>query len=200
MIVGVLMLGLELQLTNYIGVRLAAEFGERPLLPDGLWGFHVSGIEMLGLLRTENTVLVVVLAGLLLRLTRRLPERATLMVATVIYTAGYAALAVSNVPLLLITATLVMTVGELVYVPIHQSMLAELVRDEQRSRYMAVNALRQRGALLLGSLGVSAGALLSSWAMALLYVGIGAVCFVMYARLLAELRVRESSFTERKLA
>ncbi|AZK47237.1 hypothetical protein EIM92_14610 [Paenibacillus lentus] len=48
------MLSTEFQLANYISIRFAQEIPEQ-----SLFGWRIGGIELTGLLRTENTILVV---------------------------------------------------------------------------------------------------------------------------------------------
>ncbi|WP_198291584.1 hypothetical protein [Brevibacillus borstelensis] len=76
-------------------------------------------------------------------------------------------------------AILVATIGELMYVPVRQTYLAEIVRAEARSSYMAVNGLVMQGAKAFGALGISVGAVLPSSAMAALYFLIGMAGLVL---------------------
>jgi DHA1 family multidrug resistance protein B-like MFS transporter len=193
LLVGILMLGLEMQLTGYIGVRLSESFVTQPLLPLSVLDMPVSGVNMLGILRTENTLLVVLFAGLLMRLSQRFSDLTLLCIGTVLFACGYALLSVSGIGWVLLLGTLIFSIGELLYVPVHQALLADLVQDSMRSQYMAVNALRLRGAMLLGALGVTVGALIPPWMMAAAYLLTGCCCLLLYSSLILRLREFRSS-------
>lgn len=63
--------------------------------------------------------------------------------------------------------------------PVRQTYLAEIVRAEARSSYMAVNGLVMQGAKAFGALGISVGAVLPSSAMAALYFLMGMAGLVL---------------------
>lgn len=163
----------EWQLTYYIGIRLAEGFQRQALLTVGPWRPEVDGVELLGLLRALNTVLVVCLALQVRRLLRPLPERVRLYGGIALFTAGFMVLAVSGTGWVLIAAAVVYTVGELMNVPIRQTLVADLVDPGARTRYMAVYGLHPRMAAMTASLCVVAGSLLPPALMAGLYAVLG---------------------------
>lgn len=65
------------------------------------------------------------------------------------------------------------------YAPVRQVMLAGMIPDSDRAAYMAADGLSYNAAALLGSLGLTIGAFLPSYAMAGLYIlmGLGALVF-----------------------
>jgi MFS transporter, DHA1 family, multidrug resistance protein B len=194
MIVGITLLGLELQMSNYISVRLSSEFAEQALIP---WlPVRVDGVQMWGILRMENTILVVLCSGLMLRVTKKWADRPLLWIGVLLFTAGFMSSAVSNMGWVLVLATLILTLGELIWVPIHQTLLASLVNESKTSQYMAVNGLRMRGALVLGSLGLTLGAFVPSWFMALLYMLMGLLCLWLYAGILNVVHPRQAMKAE----
>jgi len=180
MVAGTLILAIEFQLINYIGVRLATELPEQQLLALGTWTLRVDGTEMLGILRAENTTLVVVLALFSHVLFRRIPDQVGLYLGTGLFVAGYMVLAVSNSGWVLMAAGLVFTIGELMSVPIRQTLLANMVPDHSRTRYMAVYNLNIRVAQMIAALCITLGSYLPSWGMAALYGVLGAVILWQY--------------------
>jgi DHA1 family multidrug resistance protein B-like MFS transporter len=184
----ILILALERQLQNYIGVRLERELSPQPLLP-GL-SFDVDGMKMLGFLRTENTLLVVLLAAIVARYSKRLTDRTGLIVGILLLTVGTCVLTVSNSPWLLFLFMLVLTLGELVYIPIKQTALGDIAPAHARSSYMAVNSLSYTIATMLGAFGVTLGSLLSSWAMSLLYLLLGLTGLSLFLKILPDLTNR----------
>ncbi|SDG48862.1 MFS transporter, DHA1 family, multidrug resistance protein B [Lentzea fradiae] len=182
MVAGTLTLAIEFQLVNHIAVRLATDFPEQRLLP-GLPA--VDGVGMIGLLRAENTILVVVLALFSAVLFRKVTDRTGLYLGTALFVGGYAVLAVSDSGWVLMVAGVVFTVGELMSVPVKQALLANLVPDHSRTRYMAVYNLNIRVAQGLAAACITLGAVVPAWAMAALYLALGVVIVRQYRAVLA---------------
>ncbi|WP_051400039.1 MFS transporter [Haloechinothrix halophila] len=180
MVAGTLTLAVEFQLINYVGVRLAADLPEQDLLSLGTWSVRVDGPEMLGVLRAENTILVVIMALFAPVLLRKVSDRIGLYLGTGLFIGGYMVLAVSNTGWLLMVAGFVFTVGELMSVPIKQTLLANLVPDHSRTRYMAVHNLNIRLAQLIAALCITVGSVLPSWGMAGLYAVFGLIIVWQY--------------------
>ncbi len=66
------------------------------------------------------------------------------------------------------------------YVPILQSLLARLIDEKKRIQYIAVNALRLRGAMLIGSLFIILDDYVSSNTISVLYALIGGTSVGLY--------------------
>ena len=122
------------------------------------------------------------------KLTDKLNNKIILFVGVVLFTSGFSLLSIFNNICILILATFIFTIGELLYVPIHQSLLAELIDDTMRSQYIAVNSLRSRGALIIASLCVTLGSFVPNWTMALLYISFGAVSIILYSIIFSNLK------------
>jgi DHA1 family multidrug resistance protein B-like MFS transporter len=191
LIAATLVMTLEMQMNNYVGVRLADD-----MPPQSLFGFyHIDGPRMLGVLKAENTILVVILALFSQALLRRVSDRARLYVGITLFTAGFAVLAVTNSVWLLLLACLVLTLGELLNVPVGQTVLAELVPEQGRPRYMAAYSLNIRVAQALAALAISLGTIVSSWGIAALYVLMGVVVIIQYRAVLGHLEARQAAVT-----
>ncbi|OMF14450.1 hypothetical protein BK131_13440 [Paenibacillus amylolyticus] len=169
----VLAVSLEFQLDKYIAVRLKSEFTAQ------LFGSDISGLHMFSLIIVINTVMVALVAIPFSRWIGRFPSRSIMTVGMLLYTAGFTALAFSNWAWLLILSAILLTIGELMYAPVRQLMLAGMIPDSDRAAYMAADGLSYNVAALIGSLGLTIGAFLPTYAMAGLYVlmGLGALVF-----------------------
>ncbi|WP_156807304.1 hypothetical protein [Effusibacillus pohliae] len=86
---------------------------------------------------------------------------------------GHTLLGFVNAASVLILAVFILTLGELIYVPVKQSTLAEIAKENLRSSYMALNGMVFQGARILGALGITVGASLSPGAMSSLYLLMG---------------------------
>ncbi|WP_037601704.1 MFS transporter [Streptacidiphilus rugosus] len=173
----------EVQISSSIAVRLGDHFTTQDLIHIGSWQLRVTGVNMLGIMRAVNTLLVVCCALWLGKLLGRVDERRRLMVGLVIFTLGYMVWAVSGDAWTLIVATFVVTAGELMSAPVKQTLLANAVPDHSRTKYMAAYGLQIRLGLLVGSLCVTLSAVVPSWGMAVLYAVFGAAAMVLYRAL-----------------
>ncbi|MFC9707078.1 MDR family MFS transporter [Paenibacillus sp. NPDC056933] len=169
----VLAVALEFQLDKYIAVRLKSEFSAQ------LFSWDITGLQMFSLIMAINTVLVALVAFPFSKWMGCFQSGSIMTIGMCMYTAGFSMLAFSNWAWLLITSAVLLTIGELMYAPVRQVLLAGMIPDSDRAAYMAVDGMSYNAAALLGSLGLSIGAFLPSYAMAILYVlmGLGALVF-----------------------
>ena len=182
---GVLVLSMEFQLTNYIGVRLADDF---PL--QSLFGFEFSGIEMTGFLRTENTILVVFLALFATRMIANLNDRTVLLTSCLVFVAGYTIISYTNNLWLLFAAMLFATIGEVLRVPVQQNYLANLPPEHARSSYLAVNGLTYNIGNLICSITITLSAYLPKLGTTIFIAIIGFLGVLIFARILPALDER----------
>ncbi|MET1247695.1 MFS transporter [Sporolactobacillus sp. STCC-11] len=178
-IAGVLVFSMELQLTNYIGIRLSAEMPTQSLL---FW--KVNGLTMLGFLRSENTILVAVLMLFSSAVSRRLNDKTALIGSCAIFSIGYGVLAYTNTVWMLIVFMVVLTIGEVFRVPVEQSYAAAIPPEDSRSTYMAINGLKYNLAMLIASLTITIGTYLSTLATAIIITAIGLSGTLLYALIL----------------
>jgi DHA1 family multidrug resistance protein B-like MFS transporter len=180
-IAATLALTLEGQLSTSIGIRLSQTMPAQYVFPFG----EVTGVQMLGVLKAVNTILVVLLALVINSLLRRVSDRIRLYTGVALFTGGFAVLAVSDTAWVLLLACLVMTIGELMNVPVKQALLAELAPEDGRPRYMAAYYLHIRFGQVLNSLLISLGAVLSASGMAGIYLLMGVLIILQYRTILA---------------
>lgn len=184
---GLLLMTLEFQLSNYIGIRLSKE-----VRPQDLWFLHIDGIKMLGFLQTENTVVVVLLATLVAKLIKRFPDDKVLYSGCLVFTVGYSLITTSSSPLLLFAAMLLATVGEVMRVPVQQSYIGDIAPVQARSSYMAINGMTYQVARVLASLGVLLGGMLSPIQMGIVAFFVGSSGILLYKFMMPKLNIRRS--------
>ncbi|WP_163855971.1 MDR family MFS transporter [Paenibacillus elgii] len=190
-----LFFSLEFQMSNYIGIRLGKELPSQIYYLFG-FGFNLDGVKLLGLLRAENTFVVVAFTLLIGLLVKRYKDTKVLTAGLLIYTAGYFILGFSNVPLLLLSAMLIATVGEIMFWPVRQKYLAELIPEDARSSYMAVNSLVFQGARVLASLSITLGAVITSFFMSTLYLFIGLISIYLFHMVIGQIKRSKTVHSE----
>ncbi|WP_051348712.1 MDR family MFS transporter [Peribacillus kribbensis] len=176
----IFILGLEMQRNNYISIRLEKEFPSAALD----WfrtDLHIDGIRMFSFLTTENTFIIVLFTVAVAGWVRKYREKDVLFLGILTQVAGYAVLACSNSIWILLTAGLIQTIGEMLYIPVRQSMMAELMEENARGAYMAINGLVFQGAKLIGAGGIILGAAVGSMGMSLVYVLCGFLSFALFS-------------------
>jgi DHA1 family multidrug resistance protein B-like MFS transporter len=182
-------LTLEGQMNSYIGIRLSTGMPIQRVFPFG----HVGGVQMLGVLKAENTLLVVVLALFINALLSRFSDRTRLYGGITLFAGGFAVLAVSDSAWVLLLACLALTFGELMNVPVKQALLAELAPDKGRPHYMAAYYLHIRIGQILNALLISLGAVVGAEGMAGVYLIFGVVIILQYRVILARRAVRATA-------
>ncbi|CAM4005058.1 MFS transporter [Cohnella lubricantis] len=168
----------EKNLYEYMGIRLEAQMHGAAWLP---WlDARVDGLAMQGYLRTENTLLVVVLSLFIGKLFRRSDGRMMLF-AIFLNVIGYAYLAYGNLPAVLLLFMLIATIGELLYVPIMQSLEADIIPEDSRSAYLAIGGMGYQLGIIIAGLNVILGGFIPSGGMALMIflTGIAAIFILM---------------------
>ncbi|KEK23127.1 MDR family MFS transporter [Bacillus gaemokensis] len=175
-------LGLEFQVTNYIGIRLEQEF---QTLQFTLWNgttFDLTGIRMLSWISAENTLLIVLFSVLAVKIVKGFKEENVLFVGVFIFTLGFAIVGSSNNVWILLLAVFLYTIGEMMYAPVRQSILAAHVPENARSSYMAIGGLIFHGAGIMGALGVLLGSIIPSFGMSIVYFVIGVVGMLLFMK------------------
>ncbi|MFJ6208840.1 MFS transporter [Lysinibacillus sp. NPDC092081] len=194
----ILIFTLEQSLSNYIGIRLEKDIPQQSASLFGI-DFIVDGTKMLGFLRTENTILVVLLSSVVLFLFKKCSERWTLVTGMLIFSICFSVFAYSNSVLFLFIAMFIGTIGELMFVPIKQAMIGELAPSNARSTYMAFNSLTTYGAMIVSSLLIIIGEWIRPVYMSGLLLILGLTGTFLYYILTKTLYAKVSERTEGKV-
>ncbi|HFF3189025.1 MDR family MFS transporter [Bacillus cereus] len=179
-------LSLEFQVNNYLGVRLQQEFETVHFFFGNGVTFDLTGIRMMSWISAENTILVVLCSALLIKMLKRFNDLKILYVGLFIYTIGFTILGTSNSLWILLIAGLFQTVGEMMYVPVRQSIMADMVPNEARGSYMAINGMVFQVAKMNGALGVMLGSFLTSWGMSALYFIVGMSSILLFMKVIGK--------------
>ncbi|WP_235251535.1 MULTISPECIES: MFS transporter [Bacillaceae] len=158
-----LIFSLENHLTNYIAIHL------RDTMEDTiLFGIlPVNGINMVGILHAENTIFVVFCVGMVTWMMKKLSDYKQYFIGMCLFVVSYCILTYISSPVWLIIIMLFISIGELMYVPINQSILADLVNENYRSSYLALNGLIGQGQMILAGLAITISSKLSALTMSL---------------------------------
>lgn len=78
-------------------------------------------------------------------------QQPIMYVGFTLFALGFAVCAFANNLTVLLLATMVLSIGELLYVPTRQTILAAIVDDERRGAYMAFNGIIFQIGKMIGS-------------------------------------------------
>ncbi|HET7628571.1 MAG TPA: MFS transporter [Bacillales bacterium] len=181
-----LITSLEFQLDYYTGVHLFKDMPTQSAL-----SFDINGVNMLGFLRTENTIIVVLLSLLVTRWVTKLSDKSTYISSVIIYVIGYTVLSYADNIWLLFGFMFLATVGELMRVPTHSAIYASLPPEDKRSSYLAFNSLIIQFCMILGSWFVSLSAFLNNEAMSSLFLLTGMVGLFIIIKIFPDLQKKK---------
>ncbi|MCS1352726.1 MFS transporter [Mechercharimyces sp. CAU 1602] len=153
---GVLIMSMEFHLTNFTSVRLSQEFNSQQLF---IW--ELDGVNILGFLLAENTVVALLFSFVAVMIIKKLRDRKALLLGTASYVLGYAIIAYTNNIWLLLGLMVIASIGEIVYFPVKESLLASLPSEQARSSYMSINSASYNLAMGIASLTIIASGYLS---------------------------------------
>lgn len=167
---GTAILAIEFQRNNFISVRLEKEFGPRVIDIFQLFSFQLDGIKLLSLLTVANTLIIVFFTAFVSKWIKGKQEQVIMYMGFTLFGLGYAFMAFSNHVMGLFIAVTILSIGELLYIPTRQSILADIVDDSRRGAYMAANGLVFQLGKMLGALGLIVGNIIGGHFMGLLYM------------------------------
>ncbi|ANU23240.1 MDR family MFS transporter [Planococcus donghaensis] len=156
----------EFSLNSYIGVRLAESFEAFTI-----GGFEVAGVRMLSLMNIQNMLLVVCLTFMVNKFTDRFAKQHVLLTGLLLYSIGYITITSANSWYLLILFNFIGTIGELVYSPVRNAEMANMIPEDKRGSYSAFSNVSFSGADLLARSTIIIGAFLIPTMMSV-YIGV----------------------------
>ncbi|MBM6619587.1 MFS transporter [Bacillus suaedaesalsae] len=180
-----LIICVEEQLTNYIGIRLTTLM-EEPKTIVSFLSLKVDGMNMVGILKTENTILVVTLTLFVTYVMKKYKDQTVLILGLFLFFSGYTYISYGSSPLLLMVAMLVATFGELLHIPIRQTLLANMVPDHARGTYMAMFGVASLIGASLAGIVILVSAFLPPALISSLFMGMGFVSMFICFRITNE--------------
>jgi MFS transporter, DHA1 family, multidrug resistance protein B len=177
---GLFLFSLEESLTTYMGIKLVEQIKDPITLLPFTALFEVDGFQLIGLLKAENTILVVLLSLVIAGWLKKYQDRLLMLGGGFCYAFGYIVISYSSVPLVLIIAMFIATIGELAHIPAKQAYLASLVPDDARGSYMAVYGLSFHFSGIIAALFVMLSGILSAGMITFLFTIMGSISLFIY--------------------
>ncbi|WP_221563437.1 MFS transporter [Alkalihalobacillus sp. TS-13] len=194
---GIAVLSIEFQRNNFIAVRLEKEIIPKTYSLFGGLDMSIDGVKLLSLLTVENTIIIVFFTGIVAKWIRNKPEQPIMYTGFILFGLGYGILAFSNDLMTLALAVVVLSIGELMYVPTRQSILADIVDDSKRGAYMAFNGFVFQIGKMVGALGIIVGEAIGGVGMGVLYF-VFALFGIVFARMAIQIRTVKGKIRNEK--
>lgn len=138
-----LIYSLEGHLTRYLAIKLQEQ-------DFSIISMELTGTQLLGTLLIEGTICVILLLPLSTKLSKEFrSEKEAFSIGLLLYIVGFGVIATSLNPWILFIMMLILTIGEVMFVPILQSYMGDLTVPSLRSSYIAVSKLANRGSVLI---------------------------------------------------
>ncbi|WP_239254633.1 MDR family MFS transporter [Listeria ilorinensis] len=170
---GICIMTIEYQRNNFISVQLAEKFPAHFVSISHLLTFELDGIKMLSLLTTVNTICIVLFTVPVAKWLKNRSQTVMMYLGFLLFAIGFAFSAISLNLTVLLIATLILSVGELLYVPTRQTIMADLADESKRGTYMAFNGMIYQSGRIFASVTLVFAPLIGGMGIGIFILGCG---------------------------
>lgn len=178
---GIAVMSIEFQRSNYISVRLAEDFQALLVHLGPLGNITLNGVQIVSVLTAVNTLFIVLFTVPVARFVTKRAQQPIMYVGFTLFAIGFAVCAFANNLAVLLLATAVLSIGELLYVPTRQTILAAIVDDDRRGAYMAFNGIIFQIGKMIGSVSLVFAPFIGKYGMATFTILLGVLSIVFSA-------------------
>ncbi|MBF2458631.1 MDR family MFS transporter [Listeria seeligeri] len=172
---GIAIMSIEYQRGNYISVRLAEDFQHFLVNFGPLGEVNLNGVQIVSVLTAVNTLFIVLFTVPIARWVTKRAQQPIMYVGFSLFAIGFAVCAFANSLIVLLIATAVLSIGELLYVPTRQTILATIVDDNKRGAYMAFNGIIFQIGKMIGSVSLVFAPFIGKYGMGIFTIALGIV-------------------------
>ncbi|WP_271000193.1 MDR family MFS transporter [Listeria seeligeri] len=172
---GIAVMSIEYQRGNYISVRLAEDFQHFLVNFGPLGEVNLNGVQIVSVLTAVNTLFIVLFTVPIARWVTKRAQQPIMYVGFSLFAIGFAVCAFANSLIVLLIATAVLSIGELLYVPTCQTILATIVDDNKRGAYMAFNGIIFQIGKMIGSVSLVFAPFIGKYGMGIFTIALGIV-------------------------
>lgn len=176
---GIAVLSIEFQRNNFISVRLADVFPPMIYSFGWLGNIPFDGVKLVSILTLVNTMMIVLFTAPIAKWVRDRNLQKCMYIGFMIFALGFAICAFTDSVWVLFGATIILSIGELLYVPTRQTILADIVEDSMRGTYMAFNGFVFQIGKLIGAGSLMFSPYIGKYGMALFILFCGLVGVMM---------------------
>ncbi|EHC2218126.1 MFS transporter [Listeria monocytogenes] len=142
----ILLLFLELQLSNFIGIFLNRNF------IDTIFHYKVTGIQALGIIQFINVFLTVLIPILSKKMMKSISTY-SFIIGIILYGIGFLSLVwfYSYGVIAMVISTIIFTIGELLFFPNQQVVFKNIMPEKHRGKYLAARQINTQLSRLIAS-------------------------------------------------
>ncbi|MBF2442784.1 MFS transporter [Listeria innocua] len=178
---GIAVMSIEFQRSNYISVRLAEDFQALLVHFGPLGNITLNGVQIVSVLTAVNTLFIVLFTVPVARFVTKRAQQPIMYIGFTLFAIGFAVCAFANNLAVLLLATAVLSIGELLYVPTRQTILAAIVDDNRRGAYMAFNGIIFQIGKMIGSVSLVFAPFIGKYGIAAFTILLGVLSIVFSA-------------------
>lgn len=155
------------QFPNYLTIRIVTNY------PVG----NITGYNMIGYLNLEDTLITAFTAGIIIKITTRLSEKANLIIGLILFIVGYLCLSYFIHPLSLLFGMMLISIGTLIYLPTLQTVTSKIIPEESRGVHLSILGLMGALGGMLSGLFIWGMEYISEMGITYIFISIG-ICVV----------------------
>ncbi|WP_456278789.1 MFS transporter [Bacillus sp. AK128] len=178
---------LKEQFPNYLSIRIVSNYPVE--------GLNISGYQMIGYLNLEDTIIITLGAGIILKLTRKLSDRSSLIIGLLSLVVGYIFLSYFIHPVSLLLGMMFISVGGLIYLPTLQAITAKAIPKQSRGTHLSILGLVGALGGLLSSFFILGMEYIPEIGITYIFISIGILVIYIYINVykLAHIKITEEN-------
>ncbi|CAM5199543.1 DHA1 family multidrug resistance protein B-like MFS transporter OS=Ureibacillus acetophenoni OX=614649 GN=SAMN05877842_11728 PE=4 SV=1 [Ureibacillus acetophenoni] len=165
---------LKEQFPNYLSIRIVSKYPVDDI--------NISGYEMIGYLNLEDTIIVTIAAGMILKMTKRMSDKTSLILGLLFFSLGYILLSYFIHPILLILGMFLIAIGGLIYLPTLQTITANSIPENSRGTHLSILGLIGAFGGMLSSLFIWGMQYISELGITFIFITLGILIIANYLK------------------
>lgn len=162
------------QIYNYLSIRIVENYR--------IEDFSITGHQMMGYLHLEDTLIMTVAAGLILKVTKSLTDKTSLIFGLTLNIIGYLFLSYFVHPISLLIGMLFIASGFLIYRPVEQTIIANSIPEHARGKYLSILGLMSAFGGMISGLFIWGSEYISEIGISIIFLGMGIAIIFNYLK------------------
>ncbi|MFD2828937.1 MFS transporter [Corticicoccus populi] len=164
------------QIYSYLSVRVVENYR--------IENFSITGHQMMGYLHLENTIIMTLSAGIIMRVTKKLEDKSVIIIGLILNVTGYICLSYFLQPMVLFFGMFLVAVGFLTYRPVQQTIIANSIPENSRGRHLSVIGLAGPLGGMVSGLFIWLSEYVSETGITFIFLIVGILIIINYLRVL----------------
>lgn len=163
------------QLYNYLSIRVVENYR--------IEDFSITGHQMMGYLHLEDTLIMTLTAGVILKVTKSLTDRMNLILGLTLNILGYLILSYFVHPISLVIGMFFIATGFLIYRPVEQTIIANSIPENSRGKHLSILGLLAAFGGMVSGLFIWGSEYISEIEITIIFLVIGLIVLANYLKI-----------------